>query len=247
MGNAEKIISTRKRVLLVDDEKDLLEILAEAFSQLDYEIQCAQSGEAAFALFKKHTHDFIITDIKMPNGDGHFLLQKIKDSGLQRPVIIVVSGHLEKTAAELNNMGANYFLHKPFKLDSLLKLVEQHQNNGQRRHKRFSNVSVDLFFSEETFFKESNVFNISMGGLFVALEERVATSDILLEFKLKIKKENDFLEFSGSAIVRWMHPNVSETLPRGIGLEFLRLSEGATTILQDFINQLEQQSVNQEV
>ena len=78
-----------KKILAVDDEADLLEITEQFLKMRGYEPVTASGGHAAFDLWKKDDFDLVITDMRMPEGSGLDLIQAIRNTGSQVPVIIV--------------------------------------------------------------------------------------------------------------------------------------------------------------
>lgn len=104
-------------VLVVDDEEALREIFAEELTYLGARVYCAKNGEQALQLYKQHSIDVVISDVRMPGGDG---LQLVKDiTSLTKPVpkIFVCSGYMDKTTDEISQMGVVEVFAKPFDWD----------------------------------------------------------------------------------------------------------------------------------
>lgn len=112
----------RGRVLLVEDNRELLEAHESILEILGYEFASAQSGEEAWQLCQEQEFDLIISDLSMPHGDGLWLLKKLKASELQaaKASFFLSSGYTERGEEELRQMGATGLLKKPYDLVEFL-------------------------------------------------------------------------------------------------------------------------------
>ncbi len=111
-------------VLLVDDEPDILELMEEEFRYAGYNTQMALCGRDAIEIIRKGGVDVIVSDYKMPNGNGMVVLEEINGyPPEQRPLFFFVSGQADITAQEAINAGARKFFTKPFDLDELIRDV----------------------------------------------------------------------------------------------------------------------------
>ncbi len=111
-------------ILIVDDEKNIRDGLAEAFSLESYATLVAQDGQEAQAILDEHYVDLVITDLKMPKVSGMELLQYIKRRWQNIPVIIITAhGDISEAVAAMQ-YGALEFITKPLDLEHLLKLTK---------------------------------------------------------------------------------------------------------------------------
>jgi DNA-binding NtrC family response regulator len=115
----------RGRVLVVDDEEDLREMLAFVLSGAGFEVLTADSGLSAVELAKEHRFDLAISDLKMPGMNGVETLTALKQIDASMEVIIVTGYASEETAVECLKRGAYGYLRKPFELDELHALVDR--------------------------------------------------------------------------------------------------------------------------
>jgi signal transduction histidine kinase len=107
------------KLLLVDDEKDIREVLALPLSDLGYQIFEAENGKAALRIFKENQPPIVLTDIKMPGMDGIELLQKIKHENPETEVIMITGhGDMELAIRSLK-CDATDFITKPINVDAL--------------------------------------------------------------------------------------------------------------------------------
>ena len=109
-------------ILIVDDEPDLREILSFDFERIGYQVDTAAGGTEAFEKFKKRAFDLVITDIRMPLGDGLTLLKDIKILKKAIPVICI-TGFSEVTSATMLEQGASGVFEKPFDRKKLHQTV----------------------------------------------------------------------------------------------------------------------------
>ncbi len=114
-----------KIVLVVDDEDEIIEILEEHFEMLDCWVLTAGSGEEALEILLKQRVDFVISDIRMPNGDGLFLLKRIREELKEPPPVLLISSFSDINAREAVEHGAIGLMPKPFQLKEIdEKLLE---------------------------------------------------------------------------------------------------------------------------
>lgn len=122
----DKTIKTK--LLIVEDEPELRECIVNYFRLVDsdYDISSANSGASAFELIKSQRFDIIVSDIKMPNGDGIELLKNVKAliPDMPPPYFVFMSGHAEYSESEVIELGANKFFAKPLQLAQLLQQLQ---------------------------------------------------------------------------------------------------------------------------
>jgi len=113
------------RVLVVDDEPDLLELLELTLSRMGLETVCAQSVGEAVQLLDKDPFDLCLTDMRLPDGEGLRVVEHITHKGLDVPVAVITAfGSAENAVAALK-AGAFDYLAKPVALEQLRALVKQ--------------------------------------------------------------------------------------------------------------------------
>ena len=107
------------RILVVDDEKSMRQLLEIALGKDGHRITVAESGGKACELIDKGSFDLVISDIKMPDMSGVEVLRYIKETDPGIPVIMVTAYASAETAVEALRLGAYDYLTKPFKIDEL--------------------------------------------------------------------------------------------------------------------------------
>ncbi len=114
-----------EKVLLVDDEKDFLEVMAERMATRGIEVSTASSAAEAVSLAEKESFDAIIVDLMMPEMDGLEALKLLKKEKPESQVILL-TGHatLEK-GIEAMKLGAVDFLEKPADINELTNKIKK--------------------------------------------------------------------------------------------------------------------------
>jgi two-component system response regulator PilR (NtrC family) len=107
------------RVLVVDDEQSMRELLAIMLRQVGYEVTAADGGEAAIKALETDTFDLVITDLRMRKADGLAVLRAAKEHSPRTVVLVVTAFASTETAVEAMKLGAYDYVTKPFKLDEL--------------------------------------------------------------------------------------------------------------------------------
>jgi CheY-like chemotaxis protein len=112
----ERVANTKRRVLVVDDDPDILESL-QLLLEDTYEIELAENGHAALALLKKKHFDAMVLDLMMPVMSGQALISELAKAGIELPIIIASAvADLPRQAATLSVADA---IAKPFDVDAL--------------------------------------------------------------------------------------------------------------------------------
>ncbi len=120
-------IKSDREILIVDDEKDILELLQDVFEDEGFLVRTALSGAEAIEEISKSQPSLLLQDIwlKDPQFDGLKVLETVKQSHPHLPVIMM-SGHgTVETAVRATRMGAYDFVEKPFKADKLMVIVNR--------------------------------------------------------------------------------------------------------------------------
>ncbi|MCK5380878.1 MAG: response regulator [Candidatus Latescibacteria bacterium] len=120
-----------KNILVVDDERDVREVLGDILDFLGYHVTAVPDGKKALKM-AKGGFDLVITDLNMPKMGGKKLLKAIKLRAPQLPVAVVTGYGASETWAEVKAMGAEGFLEKPFRISEVKNLVE-HTMEASRR------------------------------------------------------------------------------------------------------------------
>ena len=115
----------RGRILIVEDEKSMREVLKILLEGERYEVVSASDGLEGFSYLANDIFDLVITDIKMPKVDGFELLKKTKEISPDTIVIMITAFGTTEAAIEAMKSGAYDYINKPFKIDEIRLIVEK--------------------------------------------------------------------------------------------------------------------------
>ena len=115
----------KKSVLIVDDDRTILESLKEIFLMKGFEVETAETGREAIEKSKRRFFNLMLLDIKLPDMEGTKLLQEVEDT-VPKMVKIMVTGYPTlENAVEALNLGADAYLMKPIDPQKMLQVVEE--------------------------------------------------------------------------------------------------------------------------
>ena len=112
--------STRQRVLVVDDEASIRDLLSKTLALAEYDVDTAPDGSTALDRMRESNYDLLIADLKMPGMDGLTLIRQAKRIKADLPVIIITGFSTESSAIEAVNLGVAGYLTKPFRVPQVL-------------------------------------------------------------------------------------------------------------------------------
>ena len=112
--------SARQRVLVVDDEASIRDLLSKTLALAEYDVDTAPDGTAALDRLRSVNYDLLIADLKMPGMDGLTLIRQAKRMKADLPVIIITGFSTESSAIEAVNLGVAGYLTKPFRVPQVL-------------------------------------------------------------------------------------------------------------------------------
>jgi len=113
------------KILLIDDEKDLLDWLSVVLEKEGYSVRCANSGEDGIRMFKQEPSDMVISDIRMGKLSGIDVLRQIKQHNPEVIVLLMTAYASVETAVKALRHGAYDYLTKPFQLDELKIVIKR--------------------------------------------------------------------------------------------------------------------------
>jgi excisionase family DNA binding protein len=112
--------NARPRVLVVDDEASIRDLLSKTLALAEYEVDVAPDGRAALERMRLYPYDLLIADLKMPGMDGLTVIREAKRYKADLPVIIITGFSTENSAIEAVNLGVAGYLTKPFRVPQVL-------------------------------------------------------------------------------------------------------------------------------
>jgi DNA-binding response OmpR family regulator len=121
--------SRAKRILLVDDDQEIVESMRLALQAKGYEIQVARDGNQGLALAERETPDLVILDMMMPKRSGFLVIEKLRrssnDAVVKQKIIMITANEGSRHKAYAEMLGVDDYIRKPFAMDRLMDSVER--------------------------------------------------------------------------------------------------------------------------
>jgi excisionase family DNA binding protein len=117
---ASSTAAARPRVLVVDDESAIRDLLSKTLALAEYDVDLASDGRSALERLRIIPYDLLITDLKMPGVDGLTVIREARRLKADIPVIIITCFSTEASAIEAVNLGVSGYLTKPFRVPRVL-------------------------------------------------------------------------------------------------------------------------------
>ncbi|MGE3609342.1 MAG: response regulator [Bacteriovoracaceae bacterium] len=228
-----------KTALIVDDEEFLREIISEELQRNGIKVLEASNGAMAFDIFQSENPDIIITDIRMPGGNGIDLLKRVKAANAVMPVVLLMTAFSDYSDDQIYDMGADAIFSKPFKPKVLVNelkkyLVPLKERLIQRDTSISAKLSYELTCTSLEDAQEKGVLKLGRCGIFIQTEvcPTLSVKDFV-HFKIKLTNLDKTLE--GLGICQWIRRNPHPELRPGYGLEIVELNSEAMDIVLDNI------------
>ncbi len=216
-----------KTLLVVDDEADLRDILASELEFMGATVFQAENVLSAQRLLSQHPVDLIVSDIRMPGGSGIDLLEYVKSRDVNTPLILI-TGFSDITTEDAFNKGAEAIIHKPFKLDDLIKLVTRYTAPFEKRFTVDLPVQTVIQVLDET-------VHLGRGGLSLPVDTQGKRIDVgdAVEFEVNFGHHH----FTGRGICRWLRPPSGGHHKSHVGVEFMKLDSTSRSYLEAFFQE----------
>lgn len=114
-----------KKLLVVDDERDICDFIKNFLGKRGFIVLCAGNGEEALKLIEKIKPDIVLMDVRMPKLDGISTLRKIKEKDPTQEVIMVTCVDDLEQMEEAKRLGVHDYITKPLVLDELARKVKE--------------------------------------------------------------------------------------------------------------------------
>lgn len=112
------------KILVVEDDLQIQELIYEFLISQSYEVQCAKDGVEGYEKFKNENYDLVILDVMMPNLDGYGLCRLIRTSNKEIPIIFLTALGEEQNEVKAFELEGDDYIVKPFSFNILIKRVE---------------------------------------------------------------------------------------------------------------------------
>lgn len=135
-------------ILIVEDDLDLRELTEEIFEDEGFSVETAENGKIAIEKLsnEKRMFDLVVTDVQMPEMKGDKVLQKVRETRAETPVIVVTAFGSVENAVEMVKNGAFEYVTKPFKAENLLAVAKKalEKSEATRKAARFKREQSEV-------------------------------------------------------------------------------------------------------
>lgn len=162
-----------KRILIIEDDKSISEILKDYLEMSGYEVKCVFDGDSGLEYIKNEDFDLIILDLMLPQKDGFDILKEISDTK-QIPVLIVSAKCEETFKIKGLNLGADDYITKPFgmgelvaRVNSHIKTYERFNHSSKTKMIKAGTLSIDkqdrrVYINDKEIFLTQKEFELSL-------------------------------------------------------------------------------------
>ncbi len=229
-----------RRILVVDDEPDLQEILKDELEIAGAQVFRASSGNEALALLNNNPIDCIVSDMRMSDGDGMSLLKALNQINTPKPVFILLTGFNDYTNQEAYDLGAKAVLQKPCDLYDVINAVHDSLIDSRTKLvRKFERVESDFMVELQFDFLETKIklraLNIGLGGMFISLSENFPSIGERVYFTISYTDQTNKKNISGLSKCKWVRKSNTNNLQTGIGLEFVAMNEKTFENVQQLV------------
>ena len=113
------------RILVIEDEQDVRELLCDILIDEGHDVQVAVNGQDGIKVFQEKTFDLVLSDLGLPGMTGWQVAREIKKIDDTTPIALITGWHVEHNTPEMKENGVDLLLNKPFKVDQILRLVQE--------------------------------------------------------------------------------------------------------------------------
>jgi DNA-binding NarL/FixJ family response regulator len=177
-----------KRLLVVDDEPNLLRAVAACLKTEKYEVSTARSGHEALMQLAESVPDLIISDIRMPGMDGYKLARQLRGSPRTALVPIVFLTAKDETADRIEGFraGIDAYLTKPFEPDELIAVVNGILSRIERTHSQIARL-VSAGNVEETVSFQDEALTDAENRVAHAVSRGLSNKEIAAELDISVR------------------------------------------------------------
>jgi len=177
-----------KRLLVIDDEPNLLRAVAACLKAEHYEVSTARSGHEALMQLAEFVPDLIISDIRMPGMDGYKLARQLRGSPRTALVPIVFLSAKDETADRIEGFhaGIDAYLTKPFEPDELIAVVNGILTRVARTHSQIAQLVSSANAEPETSFQDEALTDAE-NRVALAVSRGLSNKEIAAELEISVR------------------------------------------------------------
>jgi DNA-binding NarL/FixJ family response regulator len=178
-----------KRLLVVDDEPNLLRAVAACLKAEAYEVSTARSGREALLQLAEAVPDLVVSDIRMPGMDGYQLARQLRGSPRTALVPIVFLTAKDETADRIEGFraGIDAYLTKPFEPDELIAVVNGILSRVERTHSQIARLVDSTIVEDEPVTFQDEELTEAEDRVALAVSRGLSNKDIAAELEISVR------------------------------------------------------------
>jgi DNA-binding NarL/FixJ family response regulator len=179
----------RKRLLVVDDEPNLLRAVAASLRAEGYEVVTARNGREALLRVAESVPDLIVSDIRMPGMDGYQLARQLRSSSRTALVPVVFLTAKDELADRVEGFrsGVDAYITKPFEPDELLAVIASILSRVERTHAEIARLVGSAEADQETAFVRDEDLTEAEERIALAVARGLSNKEIAAEFRISVR------------------------------------------------------------
>ena len=226
-------MSRKSYLLIVDDETELSDCLKDRFELEGFNVLTAASGNEAFEIYKQNDICAVISDVRMPNGDGIELLKNIRNESHDTPVINFITAFTDISTRDAYELGVDGIFSKPFDFQVILNSIKRLLMDRELRWSKTQLNNLPELTLKETYLSleislESHIIGIGRGGISLIVKGDIPFKEEEIAFELKFSGEPP-QSIIGSGTLRWHDSVDSQT--HVFGIEFMSLDDCSRALI----------------
>ncbi len=177
-----------KRLLIVDDEPNLLRAVAACLSAAGYDVSTARSAREALVQLAEAVPDLVVSDIRMPGMDGYQLARQLRGSPRTALVPIVFLSAKDETADRIEGFrsGIDAYLTKPFEPDELIAIVNGILHRVERTHSQIARLVGANSVEEQAIFEDEDLTEAEE-RVALAVSRGLSNKEIASELEISVR------------------------------------------------------------
>jgi len=219
----------KKKILVTDDEPGYQEVLRDEFRMADATVLTAGNGSQALDILKNEDICAIISDVRMPGGNGIELLDRVKTKNEKTPIVMLITGFADLEPEDGYDKGAEAIFSKPCNLDQLVEAIyraslPEKERFVQKYEVASNDFQIKLRVKSFDDAIQKKLFSMGRGGMFLPITGKLPCVGMRVSFLMTSNLISKTI-FEGIGICRWSRAVAEPNLPTGIGIEFTHLTE----------------------
>ena len=224
------------KILAVDDEPMMLETISELFQAYQFQVDTASSGNKAWELIEKNSYDLILSDVRMPDGDGIELAKRVREKHVSTPSMLFMSGFSDLMNEEIYHIGAEGKFSKPFSVQAVRNAIQTCLLTPEAKWAQplpnDKTLAVSKKGSDVKSLEDEKSLFFGRGGFFIAHSFSPPPKGSQILFTIELEAPTPVI-FKGAGIVRWIQNHGTNGVPTGLGIEITSMPPELTKIYKE--------------